>query len=292
MRHEIFFEDFWGKEIHVGDVFTQIKGCMLQTLWCFVGIEGAVVISGRAKDERQVGTATLLGYTLSLFLYVVIVLMSYGVLPREELAKVQDPALAFVVERVVGRVGAIIVNIGVLISVLGAWLSWTLLTAEIPYNVTTQDKLFPKFLADENKEGSATGALLINGLIKQIAFLLGIFTGNAWLAISNAATSMILVPYLFSCLYLVKVAKEDRDRSSFACGILGSIYGVWMLYAQGFTYLAQSGFIYAFGLIFLVQCSKENNTPVFVNKSEKIAAACVGLLGIWGAYTLISSIIS
>lgn len=43
---------------------------MLQTLWALIGVEGAVVISGRAKNKNDVSQATFIGYF--------IVVLSYG----------------------------------------------------------------------------------------------------------------------------------------------------------------------------------------------------------------------
>ena len=35
------------------------------TLWAFIGIEGAVVVSGRAKSQSAVGKATVLGFLVN-----------------------------------------------------------------------------------------------------------------------------------------------------------------------------------------------------------------------------------
>lgn len=55
-----FTFDIWGNltshgEKNLGGLGAQIKGTMLVTLWAFIGIEGAVVLSGRAKSQKDVG---------------------------------------------------------------------------------------------------------------------------------------------------------------------------------------------------------------------------------------------
>ena len=62
-----FTFDFWGHmtghgESNLGGLGGQIKGTMLVTLWAFIGIEGAVVLSARAKSQKDVGRATILGF--------------------------------------------------------------------------------------------------------------------------------------------------------------------------------------------------------------------------------------
>ncbi|MGL4331830.1 MAG: amino acid permease, partial [Bacteroidales bacterium] len=60
--------DFWGEAIHPASLSEQIKSTMLVTLWCFIGVEGAVVVSGRAKNSRDVGKAGVIGFLLALLL--------------------------------------------------------------------------------------------------------------------------------------------------------------------------------------------------------------------------------
>ena len=64
----------------------QVKSTMLVTLWAFIGIEGAVVISGRAKKASYVGKATLLGFAGCLTIYILLSLLPFGRMPRNEIA--------------------------------------------------------------------------------------------------------------------------------------------------------------------------------------------------------------
>ena len=128
--------DFWGEAIatkaKLGDLSTQIKSTMLVTLWAFIGIEGAVVMSNRAKRASDVGKATLLGFIGCLVVYVLLSLIPYGFMSQEQLAAVPNPSTAGILEKVVGRWGAWLMNIGLLVSVLTSWLAWTMVTAQIP----------------------------------------------------------------------------------------------------------------------------------------------------------------
>ncbi len=47
-------------------LWQQVKDLMLITLWVFTGIEGAVVLSSRAKNRHDIGKATILGVLLAL----------------------------------------------------------------------------------------------------------------------------------------------------------------------------------------------------------------------------------
>lgn len=54
--------DFWGHVSDLGSLGTQIKSTMLVTLWCFIGVEGAVVMSARARNSQDVGKAGVIGF--------------------------------------------------------------------------------------------------------------------------------------------------------------------------------------------------------------------------------------
>lgn len=252
-KYQFFIDDFFGKNLGKGDIFTQVKGCMLQTLWALIGVEGAIVVSGRAKKKSQVSIATMAGYIIALFLYVAVVSFSYGVIPAEKLGELKDPALAYVVEAVVGKWGAILMNISLLISVFGAWTSWTVIAAEIPYNVA-EIGLFPKYLGKENERGAASGALIFNGFIKQIAFLFSLFASNAYLVVTNSATALIVIPYVFSAMFLIKISEKNKRNR--ILGTIATIYGVWMVYAGGNSYLIQTFFIYLTGIVIYIFLKK------------------------------------
>ena len=61
--------------------------------------------------------------------------------------------MAQILAYIVGDWGATFVNIGLIISVLGAWLGWTLLAGELPF-IVAKDGLFPKWFAKKIKWGT------------------------------------------------------------------------------------------------------------------------------------------
>lgn len=77
----IFMDNFWGEPggPSFGD---QVVSTMIALVWVFTGIEGAVVISGRAKYVKDVGRATALGFIAVFVLYLLISLLSLGIMPR------------------------------------------------------------------------------------------------------------------------------------------------------------------------------------------------------------------
>jgi arginine:ornithine antiporter/lysine permease len=84
----VFTSDIWGtatKGFEFGSVMEQVRSTMLVTVWVFIGIEGAVIFSGRAKKRSNVGKATFLGLFAVLAIYLLVSVLSLGLMARPEL---------------------------------------------------------------------------------------------------------------------------------------------------------------------------------------------------------------
>ena len=127
---DIFTADIWGlKNPDLGSVMNQVRNMMLVTVWVFIGIEGASIFSARAEKRTDVGKATVIGFITVLLFLVLVNVLSLGIMTQPELAKLQNPSMAAVLEHVVGHWGAVLISVGLIISLLGALLSWVLLCA-------------------------------------------------------------------------------------------------------------------------------------------------------------------
>ena len=105
----------------------------------------------------------------------------------------------------VGPWGAALINLGLMVSVGGAFLSWTMLCAEIPYTCG-QGRHLPQWFAGENANGSPANSLWVtNGLI-QLFLMLSLFSQSAYQFLYFIASVAILPPYVFSGAYALKLA--------------------------------------------------------------------------------------
>ncbi len=290
-RLDQFRMDFWGSPT-LGSVLDQVKGMMLVTVWVFIGIEGASIYSSRAESMRDVGRATVIGFFITLALLVAVSVLAMGILGQAELAQLKNPSMAGVLAKVVGPWGAALINIGLVISVGGALLAWTLLAAELPY-LGAKDGTFPTAIARENARHAPAAALwLTNGLI-QLFLIITLFAQGTYLALLSLATSMILVPYLLSAGYALLLAwrgetyADDpaaRNRD-LLIAMVATLYGVWLLYAAGLQYLLLSALLYFPGVFFFVKARREANARVFEPFEIAIFAAQI-LAVLIAAYAL------
>ncbi len=265
-----------------GDTMSQVKSTMLVTVWVFTGIEGAVVFSGRAKSKKDVGTATVIGLVSVLVIYFLMTVLAQGVIQQNQIADLASPSMAQVLEHIVGHWGSVLVNIGLIISVLGAWLGWTLLAGELPF-IVAKDGLFPKWFAKENKNKAPINALLITNILVQIFLISMLFTDSAYQFAFSLASSAILIPYMFSAFYQLKYTIEHKGHATvkqWAIGIIASIYAIWLVYAAGIDYLLLTMLLYIPGLFVYRFVQRNNHKPL--TKGDYILFTVIIILAIIG----------
>ena len=294
---DTFKLNFWG-DVKLGSVLDQVRSTMLVTVWVFIGIEGASVYSARAKNRADVGRATVIGFVICLVLLASVSLLSLGIYSQPELAGLKNPSMAGVLEKAVGTWGAVLVYVGVIVSVGGGFLAWTLLAAESLFT-PAGGGVMPKWLAKQNEKGVPANALwLTNGMV-QVFLLVTLMSKASYLALISLSTAMILVPYLFSAIYGVKLAWAHKhggaakvpgqpvqpaqsSASDAPVAALAAIYCIWLLYAAGLKYLLLSALLYAPGAIIYLIAKKQRAERPFTGREQVILAALVLLASVAG----------
>ncbi len=262
---------------------------MLVTVWAFIGIEGAAVFSGRARSAADVGRATVNGFIVTLLLYMAITLLAMGVVPQAELAQMKNPSTAAVLERAVGPWGAIVINVGLLISVGGAMLSWTMLAAELPYSAG-KEGVFPPGMGKENTRAAPAASLWWSNGVVQLMLLLSLLASDAYLTLIKLATSSILLPYLLCALFALQRGRRgtvafDGRLALGLTGAVATLYSVWLLYAAGPVYLLLTSLVYAPGLAVYAWSRHTQGLPLLRGRVEwavalVLAAAALATLSL------------
>ena len=293
-RLDIFTADIWAVGTpELGSVMNQVRNMMLVTVWVFIGIEGASIFSARAEKRTDVGKATVIGFVTVLLFLVLVNVLSLGIMTQPELAKLQNPSMAAVLEHVVGHWGAVLISVGLVISLLGALLSWVLLCAEIMF-AAAKDHTMPEFLRRENAKQVPANALWLTNAMVQIFLVITLFSSSTYLSLIYLATSMILVPYLWSAAYAFLLALRSETyeqalaerKKDLIIGGIALLYAIWLLYAGGVKYLLLSALLYAPGAILFAKAKREVGQPVFTNVEKLIFAAVVigALVAAFGLY--------
>lgn len=267
----VFTKDFWGHMNvdgfkNLGSIGSQIESTMLVTMWCFIGIEGAAMMSSRAKRPKDVGKASVLGFYLALILYALVSILCFGVMTQPEMANLDDPSVAYVLKKCCGDWAYYFVIVTVILSLLSSWVAWTLVCAQTPYGAASVN-ILPKQFLKTNKEDMPAFGLVASSIFMSIFMVLVCTAHNVYMAALNLTTVMVLPAYFFSGLYLWKAAivKDELgpgliNRKRYGdmwIGIICTVYCAWCLYAGGLLLLLVTSIFYLPGTYFYYLARKQ-----------------------------------
>jgi arginine:ornithine antiporter/lysine permease len=279
----LFTTDFWGGDAGLGGTLDQVENMMLVTVWVFIGIEGAAVYSQRARRRKDVGRATVLGFLAVLGLLLAVNLLSYGLMARADIAGLPDPSMAGLLENEVGSWGAGFISAGLVVSLLGALIAWVLLAVEI-LRLPALEHVVPRALARENGRGAPANALWLTNLCVQALLLWTLVNENTYTDLVYLATSLILLPYLWSAAYQVKLAVTGETYESgpgrgrdLAVGAVALAYAVWLVYAGGWQYVLVAGLFYLVGTGLFVWARRESGQRTFTRTETGLVLVVTGL---------------
>jgi arginine:ornithine antiporter / lysine permease len=294
-KFDLFSANFWGGEgMPEMSLFDQVRATMLVTVFVFLGVEGASVYSRYAKQRSDVGRATLIGFIGVLALMVLVTMLPYAALPQAEIASMRQPSMASVLAAVVGPWGAVFVSIGLIVSVLGAYLAWSLICAEVLFTAAKTDDM-PRVFASENDAKVPAAALWLTNIIVQLFVISTYFSQDAFGLMLNLTSSMSLIPYLLVAGYAVLIAQrgdtydlrpQERSRDLIIAGI-AALYTLFMIFAGGLSFLLLSAVLYAPGTLLYVWARREQGKTLFTGVEWIIflAAAAAAIAGIAGLIT-------
>ncbi|MGW0178132.1 basic amino acid/polyamine antiporter [Nocardia sp. NPDC003345] len=288
----IFADNFCGAD-YAGSLFDQVSGTMLVTVFVFLGVEGASVYSRHARRREDVGRATLLGFLSVLAIFASVTVVSYGIMPMSEIAQLRQPSMAGVLEVAVGSWGTAFVSAGLIISVLGAYLAWALMAAEVLF-VAAKDADMPRFLGRSTDRDVPVNALLLSTALSQTVLLITMFSEDAFDFALDLTASLTLIPFLLAALYAVKLcltgetyAREHAAarRGDLAVAVLATLYTAFLLYAAGLRFVLVSLIFYAPVTFLFVRARREQGRAVFT-PGEAALFVLVAIGGVLGVVAL------
>ena len=293
----VFMDNFWGEPGGPG-LGTQIVSTMIALVWVFTGIEGAVVISGRAKYVKDVGRSTAIGFTCVFVLYFIISMLSLGVMPRAQMAELATPSMAGVLSYAIGPVGAAIVNLGVILSLAGALLGYVIIAAETPYEAAVQG-VFPKSFAKTNSHDAPITTILVSSAIMQVFLLVAVYASSTYQFFYTCAVNTILVPYVCSAAYYMVIGwkKEHLDgkyapsvvRARFF-GTLSFIYTIFLVWTCGLHGVMITTILFAPAILVYYLGERGRGKVAFPLLRDKVIAVVIIAFAILSLYLHFSGI--
>jgi APA family basic amino acid/polyamine antiporter len=188
---------------------------MAIALFSYLGVETAAVAAGKVKDpDRNVPRATILGTLACAAVYMLSLIVVFGVLPNAALKESSAPFSAAVDAMFGGTAWGNLMAVVVIISGLGALNGWTMICAEMPL-AAAKDGLFPDRFKRLSKAGVPAFGIIASTVLASVAMIVN-YLGSSG---ANAFTVLVLmtgitaaIPYAFSALAQLKWRWTDRQK--------------------------------------------------------------------------------
>ena len=299
----IFTADFWGNVYDnavaagqygpdaapLGGVGTQIFNCMIIMMWCFVGIEGASVVSSRAARKTDVGKATLIGFICLMLIYVGASVLPYGYMSSAEVAALDYPALVYVFSSMAPGWGGPFISIAIIISILGSWLSFTILPAETTSEMADY-KLLPASWGKLNSHNAPSMSLLIVGACTQAFLIILLFSADAYDFAFSMCTVAIVITWAFAAAYQAKWGVQNKNMVQAAIGFVAVAFQVIGVLFNGWSFLLLTCVGYIPGFFIYVKARKDYGNAITMG--EKVCMGVVSALGVLSLVLLAVGVIS
>lgn len=299
----IFTADFWGNVYDnavaagqygpdaapLGGVGTQIFNCMIIMMWCFVGIEGASVVSSRAARKTDVGKATLIGFICLMLIYVGASVLPYGYMSSAEVAALDYPALVYVFSSMAPGWGGPFISIAIIISILGSWLSFTILPAETTSEMADY-KLLPASWGKLNSHNAPSMSLLIVGACTQAFLIILLFSADAYDFAFSMCTVAIVITWAFAAAYQAKWGVQNKNMVQADIGFVAVAFQVIGVLFNGWSFLLLTCVGYIPGFFIYVKARKDYGNAI--TTGEKVCMGVVSALGVLSLVLLAMGVIS
>lgn len=269
-KSHLFATQFWNNmhDNFVGNVaWTQIKKCIMVMMWSFVGVEGATMMASRARVKSDASKATIIGVITLILLYSLVSLLPYGYFSQTQLAKLPQPALVYLFSDMVGPIGGAFISFGLIISIFGAWISWTMLPAETVL-LMSKANLLPSYFAKVNRKKAPHVALFVTQILVQIFLFTLIFTNQAYNLAASLCTASIVITYSFVAAFQIKYSfnhrREPGTKIQLAIGVIALAFQLMGIIFAGLEYLLLAMIAYIPGIFFYWQGQKEKHKYIKV----------------------------
>lgn len=250
-------------------------------MWVFVGMEGASVLGHRARRKADVSRATILGTSALVFIYVAASVLPYGYMTRDELLSVGSPSMVYIFQDAVGPWGGAFIAGGLVISILGAWLSYTILASEAMRTMGDM-QLLPKGFSKLNRHGAPTLSLMVTGTMIQLLSIVMLFSEAAYQFAYSLCTASIVISWSLASAYMVKLAAKGEVEgrgSALALSLFATVFLVVAVLLAGVDLLLLCCIAYIPGLVCYVAARREQGCDHILEGFEKPLAVVLVALG-------------
>ena len=201
----------------------------LLLIYAFVGFEGGVVPAGETKNpERNMPRALILGLASVVVLYMLIQLVAEAAVPN--LASSTSPLLD-TSSALFGKIGAVVIMIGVVTSITGNLVGNMFSTPRLTYALSLDKSLPAWFGKVHSKFLTPSNSVLFFGVFSFIGAALGSFTALAAMTVLSRVFF-----YIITCAAIPKLRPKFKGENTFTLRggyiipVLGILACLWLTF--------------------------------------------------------------
>ena len=206
-----------------------------------------------------------------LALFASISILSYGILPKAQIAGLLQPSVGGVLESAVGPWGGTFIRLGLIVSVLGAYLAWQLLAADVVYAAAKDGDMPSHFARLNGPQVPEQAVFWTSVLVSAILFAVQ-FVDNALDFSLDLTAALSLAPFALASAYAVKIAwqrdgydnvSSDGRRWDLLIAIVSTVYTLVLIWAAGYTFLFLACILLAPATVLYVIARREQKAKLF-----------------------------
>ncbi|MEF9841688.1 MAG: amino acid permease, partial [Raoultibacter sp.] len=233
--------------------------------------------------------ATVIGLVCLLIIYIGASVLPYGYMPYTEIAALDKPAMLYVFDAMAPGWGGAFISVAIIISVLGSWLSFTILPAETTSEMA-EHHLLPASWGKLNAKNSPQFSLILVGACTQVFLIITMFSQDAYNFAFSMCTVAIVITWSLAAAYQVKYSIEHKQTAQIVIGVVALAFQVVGVLFNGWSFLLLTCVGYIPGFFVYAKARKEQGLSL--TKSELVGIIAIGILGITSLVLLVCGVIS
>ena len=201
-------------------------------------------------------------------------MLCYGLLTRPGLAQLPDPSIAYILKETCGAWAYWFVIAAVVVSLVGGWVAWTLVVAQVPYEAALAG-ILPSAFKRTNDKGMPTFGLFASSVVMELFLLMVVMADDVYLAALHITGLMIIPCYLFTGLFLLKKADNAKVRT---IAVVTTLFCLWMAYAGGLLEMFMTSIFYLAGIGFYLKARRDDGFDrhhMFTHREKYLLVAII-----------------
>ena len=202
---------------------------------------------------------------------------------------IEGASLVYVFSSMAPGWGGPFISIAIIISILGSWLSFTILPAETTSEMADY-KLLPASWGKLNSHNAPSMSLLIVGACTQAFLIVLLFSADAYDFAFSMCTVAIVITWAFAAAYQAKWGVQNKNMVQAAIGFVAVAFQVIGVLFNGWSFLLLTCVGYIPGFFIYVKARKDYGNAITMG--EKVCMGVVSALGVLSLVLLAMGVIS